>query len=326
MMDRTDRDFRWLMRRISRRTLLYTEMVTAQAIARGERDRLLAFDPSEHPIALQIGGDDPELLAEAARVGEGFGYDEINLNVGCPSDRVQSGNFGACLMLDPPRVAAGVAAMRDAVRVPVTVKHRIGVDERDRYEDMLEFVDVVSQASSDRFSVHARKAWLQGLSPKQNREVPPLRYDEVHRLKRERPHLPVEINGGIKTGDAVAEQLEHVDAVMLGRVAWDRPWIFADFDRRFFGSTEAAPSRREVVEDFGRYAEARIAAGGRPVPVLRGLLNLFAGEPGTKRWKQAVNEICRDPREVTGRLLGALDDVERVREETALGRVNRALA
>jgi tRNA-dihydrouridine synthase A len=216
MMDRTERHFRVLMRLIFPSSWLYTEMVTANAVIHGDRDRLLGFDAAEHPVVLQLGGDDPGALAEAARIGEGYGYDEINLNVGCPSDRVQKGSFGACLMLRPERVARCVEAMRAVVRVPVTVKHRIGVDERDAYEDMLNFVDIVAAAGCDRFSVHARKAWLSGLSPKQNREVPPLRYEDVYRLKSERPSLRIELNGGVRSHDAIEEHLRYVDGVMIG--------------------------------------------------------------------------------------------------------------
>ena len=323
MRDRTDRHFRFLMRQISRHTLLYTEMVTAIAVVRGARAKLLDFDASEHPVSLQLGGDDPALLTEAARIGEQWGYDEINLNVGCPSDRVQSGNFGACLMLQPERVAECVAAMRDAVSVEVTVKHRIGVDDVDRYEDMLRFVDVVAAAGARRFSVHARKAWLSGLSPKENRTVPPLRYDEVHRLARERPQLDVEINGGIKTLPEIETQLASVDAVMIGRAAYDRPYgLFSPIDAQFFGDPRAPSTRAEVVETFGAYAARRLAAGHRPVPVLRHLLNLYAGEPGNKSFKRRVDAVCRGLRhgappsatELVGRLGEAVQAVERERE------------
>ncbi|HLT37048.1 MAG TPA: tRNA dihydrouridine(20/20a) synthase DusA, partial [Enhygromyxa sp.] len=247
MMDRSDRHFRRLMRLISEHTLLYTEMVTCAAVAHGDREQLLGLDPGAHPTALQLGGDDPAALAECARIAAALGYDEVNLNVGCPSDRVQSGNFGACLMREPERVADCVAAMRAAVELPITVKHRIGVDELDRYEDMLRFVDIVAAAGCDRFTVHARKAWLSGLSPKQNRTIPPLRYADVHRLERERPELVIEINGGVRSLDEVAEQLEHVDAVMIGRAAWDDPWLFADVDRRFFACEPATPRERSTV-------------------------------------------------------------------------------
>lgn len=314
MMDRTDRWFRQLMRLISRRTWLYTEMVTANAILHGDRDRLLAYDAAEHPVALQLGGDEPDKLAQAARIGAELGYDEINLNVGCPSDRVQRGSFGACLMLRPERVAECVSAMQAVVDVPVTVKHRIGVDDHDAYEDMLRFVDVVSAAGCRVFSVHARKAWLSGLSPKQNREVPPLRYGEVHRLKAERPDLVIEINGGIRSLAAVDEQLEHVNGVMIGRWAWDRPFEFSRIDRQFFGG-DGVPSREEVVSRYTAFARRELESGGRPVLVLRPLLNLYAGEPGTRRWKQRVNAVCRDPRDVDEVLVRACTELETWRKD-----------
>ena len=290
MMDRTDRHYRVLMRCITRHTLLYTEMVTTNAILRGDRPRHLDFDACEHPISLQLGGDDPRSMAECARIGESWGYDEINLNIGCPSERVQSGNFGVCLMGDPERVRDCVVAMQEVVDVPVTVKHRIGFDDRDAYEDMLNFVDVVDQAKPARFSVHARKAWLKGLSPKENRNIPPLRYDDVHRLKRERPHLEIEINGGIRTLDEAEEHLKHVDAVMIGRAAYDTPWIFADADRRFYGATEPPPDRFEVVRRMMPYIEARLEAGDRVGHIAKHMLTLFVGEPGAKKWRRHLSE------------------------------------
>ncbi len=300
MMDRTDRFFRRLIRLISKHTLVYTEMVTCPAVLHGDRAHLLGFDPSEHPIALQLGGDDPAALAECARIAAALGYDEVNLNVGCPSDRVQSGNFGACLMREPERVAACVAAMREAVELPITVKHRIGIDELDRYEDMLRFVDIVAAAGCDRFSVHARKAWLSGLSPKQNRTIPPLRYADVHRLKRERPELIIELNGGIRSLDEVAAQLEQVDAVMIGRAAWDDPWLFADVDRRLFATNEQPPSRSQVVAAYVEFVDGwrspAKSRGPSATILLRPLHNLFVGQPNARRWKQAVNGKCRDPR------------------------------
>jgi tRNA-dihydrouridine synthase A len=277
------------MRQITKRTLLYTEMVTTGAILHGPRAELLAFSHIEHPIALQLGGDDPIALSECARIAEGLGYDEVNLNVGCPSDRVQSGRFGACLMADPDRVARGVEAMRSAVAIPVTVKHRIGIDDRDRYEDMLRFVDVVAAAGSDRFSIHARKAWLTGLSPKENRTIPPLRWAEVHRLKRERPSLAVEINGGIETLEQAEEQLAHVDAVMIGRAAYDDPYLFAQVDRRFFGEVEQAPTRREIVERMCEYAEAELARGTKLNRIARHMLNLFTNQQGARAWRRTLS-------------------------------------
>lgn len=293
MMDRSDRHFRWLMRQITRRALLYTEMVTTGAVLHGDREKLLGFHPDEHPVALQLGGDDPEALAACARIGVDLGYDEIDLNVGCPSDRVQSGCFGAVLMRRPERVAECVAAMKAAVAVPVTVKHRIGVDELDRYEDMARFVETVAEAGADRFTVHARKAWLQGLSPKENREIPPLRYAEVHRLKAEHPELEIEINGGIVTLDQALEHLTHVDAVMIGRAAVDDPWIFADADRRVYGDTGAAPTREGVIEAMWGYAEAHVAAGGRLHHVTRHALQLFRGQPGAGAWRRLLTEQSR---------------------------------
>lgn len=309
MMDTTDRHFRWFMRQITRHTLLYSEMITTDAILRGrDRDRLLAFDPLERPLALQLGGDDPEALAACARIGVDHGYDEINLNVGCPSSRVSEGSFGACLMARPERVAAAVGAMREAVTVPVTVKHRIGIDDLDRYEDMARFVTIVAEAGADRFSVHARKAWLQGLSPKQNRTVPPLRYDDVHRLKRERPDLAIEINGGIVDLDSVAAHLEQVDAVMLGRIAMNDPYVFLDVDRRFFGQQRAdLPTREQVAEAFLPYVERWVAQGVRPSLLLRGLLNLFNGQPGARRWRQVLSEGAR----------GSVADASALREALA---------
>ncbi|MGM0575060.1 MAG: tRNA dihydrouridine(20/20a) synthase DusA [Myxococcota bacterium] len=290
MMDRTDRHFRALMRRITRHTLLYTEMLTTGAILFGDRDHLLGYDPMERPLAFQAGGEDPEALAAAARIVEDLGYDEIDLNIGCPSDRVQSGAFGAALMTRPERVAECVATMRAAVRIPVTVKHRIGVDDLDRYEDMARFVETVSAAGADRFTVHARKAWLQGLSPKDNRNVPPLRYEDVYRLKRDFPHLVVEINGGVRSLDEVREHLRRVDAVMIGRAAWDTPWMFAEADRRIFADAHPLPTRHGVVEAMLPYAQAWVEAGGRLHHVTKPMLHLFRGCPGAKAWRRHIAE------------------------------------
>ncbi|KIG16278.1 tRNA dihydrouridine synthase A [Enhygromyxa salina] len=302
MMDRTDRHFRRLLRLISRHTLLYTEMITCPAILNGDRDHLLGYDANADPLALQLGGDDPEALARCAVIAVERGYDEINLNVGCPSDRVQSGNFGACLMREPERVAACVLAMRASVTVPVTVKHRIGVDELDRYEDMARFVAIVAAAGCDRFTIHARKAWLNGVSPKHNRTVPPLRYPEVHQLARAFPQLVIEINGGFRTLAQVHEQLEQVDAVMIGRAAWDDPWMFAAADRALFGGADPDPTRPEVVAAYLEHVQDWLAVPrgpkrGRPSPtiLLRPLMNLFAGRPGARRWKQALNGKCQAP-------------------------------
>lgn len=307
MMERTDRHQRVFLRAITQHTLLYTEMLHARAVIHGDRDRLLAYDPVEHPLSLQLGGSDPEILAEAARIAEGYGFDEINLNVGCPSDRVQQGEFGAWLMAHPDRVARCVEAMRGAVAVPITVKHRIGIDEIDRYEDMIHFVDTVAGAGADRFTVHARKAWLQGLSPKENRTVPPLRYPEVWRLKEERPGLEVEINGGIVTMDQAAEHLGHVDAVMIGRAAIDNPWIFAAADQRFFDAGNAIPDREQVVLRLLPYLEAQLAAGERFVHLTRHMAPLFAGQPGAGRWRRLIGENARlGPADSIARLVAGL--------------------
>ena len=288
MMDRTDRHYRYFMRLITKRTLLYTEMITTKAIIHGNRERLLGYSKVEHPIALQVGGDDPKELATSAKIAEDWGYDEININVGCPSERVQSGNFGACLMTQPELVAEGVTEMRAAVSIPVTVKHRIGVDDVDRYEDMAHFVDIVSQAGADRFSVHARKAWLKGLSPKQNRTIPPLRYDDVYRLKKDFPTLDIEINGGIKTMRETAEHLQHVDAVMIGRGAYDNPWEFVRADRLFFQDEHELPCRLQILESMIPYIERQLSLGVRMMSITRHMLQLFSHRPGAKLWKREL--------------------------------------
>lgn len=295
MMDRTDRHFRFFLRLISRRALLYTEMITAGAVLHGDRDHLLAYSPEEHPLALQLGGDDPRLLAACARIAEERGFDEVNLNVGCPSDRVQQGRFGACLMAEPQRVAAAVEAMKETVKIPVTVKHRIGIDEMDRYEDMLHFVDVVAAAGCDRFSVHARKAWLQGLSPKENRSVPPLRYADVYRLKGERPELAVEINGGVRNLEEAEAHLEQVDAVMVGRGAYEDPYAWAGADRRLFGAEEKPRSRRQVVEALIPYVEEQCCEGVYLKRITRHVLGLFAGERGARSWRRHLSERSHLP-------------------------------
>lgn len=290
MMDWTDRHCRFFLRQISQHTLLYTEMVTTGAILHGDRERLLGFSPAEHPVALQLGGSEPADLATAARVGEEWGYDEINLNVGCPSDRVQSGRFGACLMAEPDLVARGVAAMREAVRIPVTVKSRIAIDDMEEWPTLEGFVRRVSAAGCTRFIVHARKAWLQGLSPKENRDVPPLRYELVYRLKSEFPHLDISINGGVKTLDAVAQHLEHVDGVMVGRAAYESPYVLADADRRFFGSTATPRTRHEVVEAMLPYIEEQRSRGTYLSAITRHMLGLFQGLPGARAWRRHLSE------------------------------------
>lgn len=296
MMKCTDRHFRFFMRQITRRTLLYTEMVTTGAILNGPRKRLLEFSEIEHPISLQVGGSDLNELAQAAKIAEDFGYDEINLNVGCPSDRVQNNQIGACLMKDPDLVARAFEAMQKSTSLPVTIKHRIGVDHIDSYEDMLHFVDTVAAAGCTRFTVHARKAWLQGLSPAENRTIPPLRHPEVHRLKQERPHLIIETNGGIKTLDEVAEHLEHVDAAMIGRAAYDNPYLFADVDRRFYNDHRPVPSRHDVIRALFDYVEYWTTEGGAKLSHLtRHFLQIFAGQPGANRFRRFLSENAHLP-------------------------------
>lgn len=294
MMDRTDRHFRYFMRQITRKTLLYTEMITAQAILHGDRNKLLGFDPTEKPLSLQIGGDDPQLLAKCAHIAEDMGYNEVNLNVGCPSNRVQSGNFGACLMAQPQLVADCVAAMQAAVDIPVTVKHRIGIDQCDRYEDMVKFVTTVTAAGCSRFTIHARKAWLQGVSPKDNRNIPPLRYDDVYRLKQEYPQLWIEINGGIKTLEQAHHHLQQVDAVMIGRAAYDTPYIFAAADRDIYGEG-LSPSRHQVVTAMLPYIARWTEQGTKLHAITRHMLQLFHGQPGSRAWKRYLTDNSGRP-------------------------------
>lgn len=308
MMDITDRHFRSFVRTISRHTLLYTEMVTEQAIRFGDAGRLLGHDAAEHPLALQLGGSDPAGLAAAARIGFDFGYDEINLNVGCPSDRVQSGSFGACLMLDPPRVAEIAAALRAATPLPVTVKHRLGVDERDSFAELLDFVDTVAAAGVTRFTVHARKAWLQGLSPRENREVPPLDHEAVHRLARLRPQLEFELNGGI---GGVAAALPHLrrglGGVMLGRAVAADPYVLATADRDVFGAEGAVVSRGEAVRSWLPYVERQLTAGVPFRVLARPLLGMFGGLRGARRWRRFLSEASQDPAAGPRHILAALE-------------------
>ncbi|NEP18234.1 MAG: tRNA dihydrouridine(20/20a) synthase DusA [Leptolyngbya sp. SIO4C1] len=295
MMDRTDRHFRYFMRQITQQALLYTEMVTAQAILHGDLERLLGFTPAEKPLVLQVGGDSPQALARCAQIAADWGYDEINLNVGCPSSRVQNGNFGACLMAQPQLVADCVAAMMAAAAIPVTVKHRIGIDQRDRYEDMANFVATVAETGCRRFTVHARKAWLQGLSPKDNRTVPPLRYAEVHRLKREFPQLWIEINGGFTCLEQAQAQLPYVDAVMIGRAAYDQPYLFAPVDQTFFAAKSLPRSRSQVAEAMLPYISHWTSRGTKLHSITRHLLQLFHGQPGSRAWKRYLTEHSSQP-------------------------------
>lgn len=295
MMDRTDRWFRRILRAVTRRSLLYTEMIVAQAVLLGDRERLLGFDELEKPLALQLGGDDPVQLAEAARIGWELGYDEINLNVGCPSDRVQQGRIGACLMAVPERVAECVAAMRAAVPVAVTVKHRLGIDDRDSWEELLDFVDTVARSGCDRFVVHARKALLSGLSPKQNREIPPLRREWVHRLKRERSDFIVEVNGEIRSIEQIEDELRHVDAVMVGRAAVDDPWMLAEVDSRCFGQADPAESPSEALDLLLPWVARELERGVPLRFIVRHLHGFFRGTPGAGLWRRTLAELVANP-------------------------------
>ncbi len=292
MMDWTDRSCRFFHRLLTRRALLYTEMVTADAILHGKRAQLLDFSDEEHPVALQLGGSDPRKLADAAAIGAEWGYDEINLNVGCPSDRVQGGNFGACLMADPLLVARCVATMIEAVRVPVTVKCRIGIDDQDSEADFERFVMAVADAGCRTFIVHARKAWLQGLSPKENREIPPLDYARVWRLKEAHPELVVAINGGITSMAEAREHLRHVDGVMIGRAAYQTPWLLAEVDRALFGvePPDSAATRLTVLEALKPYVAHHLERGGRLNNVTRHVLGLFHGQPRGRLFRRFLSE------------------------------------
>ncbi|HXF53368.1 MAG TPA: tRNA dihydrouridine(20/20a) synthase DusA [Hyphomicrobiaceae bacterium] len=290
MMDWTDRHCRFFHRLLTRRALLYTEMITAQAILFGDRARLLSFSPEERPLALQLGGSDPAMLAAAAAIGEEAGYDEINLNVGCPSDRVQGGRFGACLMAEPEVVARCVAAMQARVHVPVTLKCRIGIDEQDAEADLNRFVATVAAAGCRTFIVHARKAWLKGLSPKENREIPPLDHARVFRLKEANPHLEIVLNGGIVSLDEASRHLAHVDGIMLGRAAYRTPYLLAEADRRLFGEAVPPPSRRRVLERLIPYAERHLAEGGRLSSITRHVLGLYHGRPRARAFRRLLSE------------------------------------
>ncbi|MEB3326147.1 MAG: tRNA dihydrouridine(20/20a) synthase DusA [Synechococcus sp.] len=323
MLDYTDRHFRLMMRQISRRSLLYTEMVVAQALhhARRERgssqpdgrlERLLGFDPAEKPLALQVGGDSPALLAEAAQLAADWGYDEINLNVGCPSEKVQKGRFGACLMADPDQVSRCVAAMAAASPLPVTVKHRIGIDEHDSYAELLTFVDALAAAGACRFAVHARKAWLAGLDPKQNRTIPPLRPEVVRQLKRDRPSLTIELNGGLTNLESCLDQLQQVDGVMVGRAAYGHPLQWVEVDRRVFADhSQPRATASSVVRGLIPHAERWRQRGNRLWPIARHLVHLVEGMEGARRWRHGLTQAagCRDAEP------GVLDAAARTLEE-----------
>ena len=291
MMDWTDRHCRFFHRLITRRTRLYTEMVTTGALLHGDVSRHLDFDPEEHPLALQLGGSEPADLAVCARLAERWGYDEVNLNCGCPSERVQRGAFGACLMAEPALVRDSVAAMRDACALPVTVKHRIGVDRSESYDFVRDFVGTVAPAGCSVFIVHARNAWLKGLSPKENRDVPPLRYEFVYRLKRDFPALTIVLNGGVAGDEQIADHLQHVDGVMLGREAYHQPWRMAEWDARLLGGAAGPPPQREAVEAAMVDYMADLVARGLPwTYASRHMMGLYHGLPGARRWRQVWSD------------------------------------
>jgi tRNA-dihydrouridine synthase A len=310
MMDVTDRHCRFFLRQITRRTLLYTEMITTGALIHGDVDRHLRFDLSEHPVALQLGGSEPDDLARCARIAERYGYDEINLNIGCPSERVQRGAFGACLMTEPPLVASCVKAMRDATPLPVSVKHRIGIDRIEDYDFMRRFVEIVARADCRTFIVHARNAILKGLSPKQNREIPPLRYDLVQRLKDEHPQLQIIINGGIRSWAEIDAQLACVDGVMIGRAADNDPWMLAEADQRVFGDATPAPTRAAVIGAMVRYAQAEVTAGTPLRHIVRHMHGLYRGCRVARRWRQMLADPEALRTNDAGMLMRVLEAIE----------------
>lgn len=314
MMDWTDRHDRYFLRLIAPHALLYTEMITANALIHGDVERHLAFHPTEHPVALQLGGSDPQQLAKCAKLGESFGYDEINLNVGCPSDRVKSGQFGACLMLEPQLVADCINAMTSAVKIPVTIKCRIGVDHRDSYEDLKHFVEITHQAGCQVFIIHARKAWLQGLSPKQNREIPPLQYNMVEQIKRNFPQLTIVVNGGIKTITEIDSHLSYADGVMIGREAYSNPYLLADIENHYYPSKKSL-SRFGVIEQFIPYMAEQLTIGVRLSSMTRHILGLFQGQKGARIWRRSLSESAHKVGAGIDVVLKALESVSLANNE-----------
>lgn len=296
MLDWTDKHCRYFHRLLTKHAVLYTEMVTTGAILHGDRDRHLRFNDAEHPLALQLGGSEPKDMAECARIAEDYGYDEVNINVGCPSERVQKGAFGACLMAEPHLIADCVSAMRAAVKIPVTVKNRIGIDDQEDYSALYGFVQTVAAAGCETFIIHARKAWLKGLSPKENREIPPLRYELVYELKQALPQLEIIINGGITTLAQCQEHLQHVDGVMVGREAYHNPWILAEVDTLLYGSDEPIPKdRKAILEAFLPYVQSQLDAGIPLKHMTRHILGLFQGMPGARQWRRLLSEQAHRP-------------------------------
>jgi len=322
MLDWSDRHCRYFWRTLSEHALLYTEMITTGALLRGDTERLLQFDRREHPVALQLGGNNPLDLGACARMAEERGYDEVNLNCGCPSDRVRNGAFGACLMANPNLVADCIKAMQDACSIRVTIKHRIGIDDIDSYAAMANFVDIVAATGCNVFIVHARKAWLSGLSPKENREIPPLRYDDIYRLKQDFPHLTVVINGGINNFEACHEHLRHVDGVMLGRSAYHHPYLLASTDREFFDPNARVKTRLEVMTEFLPYIERELQRGNSLHSMTRHILGLYQAMPGARQFRRILSE--HGPRAGADRsiVIAALTAVER--ELVALSAVHHS--
>ena len=311
MMDWTDRHCRVFHRVLTRHALLYTEMVTALAVKHGDREKLLGFDKVEHPVALQLGGSDPALLAEASKIGEDFGYDEINLNVGCPSDRVQGGHFGACLMAEPQVVADCIAAMQHAVNIPVTVKCRIGIDDQDEEQGLQTFIATVAATGCETFIIHARKAWLQGLSPKQNREIPPLNYDRVHRLKQSFPKLTILLNGGLENIEMIEKNVQELDGIMLGRAAYHNPWILHSVDPVFANQAPPCGTRRDAVLAMIPYIDEQVGKGLFLHRITRHMLGLYHAQPGGRMWRQIISTESCKPGADSSVILRALDVVEK---------------
>lgn len=315
MMEWSTSDCRTFWRILTQKAVLYTEMVTTGALLHGDKKRFLDYNACEHPLALQLGGSDPKALAECSRIAEDWGYDEVNLNCGCPSDRVQNGMIGACLMAEPELVADCIATMQAAVKIPVTVKHRIGIDDMDDYQGLVKFVSTIAATGCNTFIVHARKAWLKGLSPKENREVPPLQYDKVYQLKQEFPHLNIVINGGITTLEQSSNLLQHLDGVMVGREAYSNPYMLARVDQDIYGVDSPVISRDEVIEIFMGYCEEQLAKGARLNHLTRHILGLYQGQPGARQFRRIISEEAHKPNagiEVLKRALTALDIQEEI--------------
>ena len=312
MMDWSDRHYRYFMRLITKHALLYTEMITTGAIIHGDRDRFLAFNAEEHPVAVQLGGSDPDDLAQCATITTDYGYDEINLNIGCPSNRVQSGRFGACLMAEPDLVADCVHAMKGKTNRPVTVKTRLGIDDQDSYELLSKFISKVADAGCETFVLHARKAWLTGLSPKENRQIPPLQYDVVYQIKEDFPQLEIIINGGIKNFSEIVNHLHHTDGIMIGREAYHNPYSLAEVDQHFYNEEKPPLSRSDVVKQFMQYADRQIKNGVHLKHMSRHILGLFQNQPGARRWRRYISENAYQPEANSDIIKNALAQINHI--------------